>query len=147
LLAVPLPAPACGGIDRALHPLAARADRGGVHRRLGLAAIVLAPQPDDIGVAVVRAPHRRRAVPADIEPVAARPVQRQLERIDHDLRLRHRIDRHRVAQIGKRHAPRAGVDAVAAVEFRAGKSAWGLASIGDALVVQAPDKNATGLLD
>jgi len=53
----------------------------------GLAAVMLAPQPHDIGVAVVRAPHRRRPVPPDIQPVAARPVQRQLERIGHDLRL------------------------------------------------------------
>ena len=93
LLAVLLPAPARSGIDGALHPLAARADRGGMHRRFGLAAIMLAPEIDRVGVAIVRAPHRRRAVPADIEAVAARPVQRDLERLDHDLRFRHRIDR------------------------------------------------------
>src|ERR1039457_2219781 len=69
-----------------------RFDAGGVNHRLGLRAVILAIQVREAVFAVERAPHHRRAIPAHIHAVAARPVLRYIEARHKDLGLRQRID-------------------------------------------------------
>src|ERR1022692_2757728 len=73
-------------------PIPHRLDAGGVDHRLRLRVVILMVQIRDSVLAVERAPHRRRAVPAHIQGVAARPVRRNIEARDDDLGLGHAVD-------------------------------------------------------
>ena len=103
LLAVLLAAATAGRVDGAGNPLAPGADGRRVDGWLGLAAVVLAVEVRDVAVAVLGAPHDGGAVPAHVHPVGARPVDRQLEVVHHDVGLVHRVDG---ARTQGRHAHR-----------------------------------------